>query len=751
MEKILLYIFLGVALLTLIHSVQRYFSTQNVKFQNPAISDIASIIASGGNILLNVSYRIPLIFIVLLGVLLFFNGNFSSITNGYILIPFLVGAILSGIGVYVGMKWASKFNERTALAAQKNKEEGAKIAFAGSTAISFGMFAFGILGLTLLILFFNFAKTEWQSNDLINILLGYALGISAVSLFVKAGGSILHKGLGLGKNLAQKDEEILRHNPLNPSITANKTAEKLAGSGGKAMDGMENIGIILLTAMLLGTTFSSADAFKSNPLIPIMLPLTLAVSGLFIAMLVLYLIPKITKIQVVFYTSITRYIALILFALTSFVVVQLILPKDWEVFVGTLNSGVSYVYHSLGIFWCVLIGIVVSFLLPEYVNYINSEKQFYVKETVEESKKGAIFGFLQNLGMGMESVFLPVFTIIIALGLGFYFAGNYGIAMTGTGMLMATALQLSIDIFTPIVSNATTIVKTASASMDVQHNAEMLDDLANTNVTFGKAYSNLLSAAGLIALFTTFVEFSGLTESKFDWSEPAIWGSLIVGAMLPFLFTSYSISIMTKVARQIVAEVHRQFNSVPSLNEAFQILRIHHSNNKPYSVEEEAMLMNARFDVNYHEGMKVSARKTLYEILFPIGIALGVMLFFAFRGSIFTLASFLLGVVVSTLLLSFYFLQTSATWQTTKQLYDNDAVTFEEGSDEKISEIHRTVQTGEVVMNTFREATVTALSSFAKFIGIIALIILPRVVSHCCSAEKHDAIKSNCLKTENLK
>lgn len=208
---------------------------------------------------------------------------------------------------------------------------------------------------------------------------------------------------------------------------------------------------------------------------------------------------------------------------------------------------------------CSIVGLVSGMIIAVFTEYVTSHSYGPVRELAESCKAGAASNVTLGLALGYMSTLVPVILIAITAWVSKYFMGYYGIALAALGMLSNLPLSLAIDGYGPISDNAGGIAEMAEMGPEVRKYTDGLDAAGNTTAAIGKGFAIGSAALVSLALYGGFLHNVGLESSPLiTLNEPSIFAGLLLGAMIPYIFSSFTIRSVGKAAFGMVEEVRRQ-------------------------------------------------------------------------------------------------------------------------------------------------------------------------------------------------
>lgn len=468
--------------------------------------EISKAIRQGAMAFLRKEYKILAAFVLVVAVLLFFFLSWR------IALCFVVGGFLSALAGNIGLRTATRYNLKTALAAQKDLIKGLRVAFISGSIMSLSVVILGLGGISLLYWFFRDAQ----------LLYGFGFGASSVALFARVGGGIYTKAADVGADLVGKVEKGLpEDDPRNPAVIADNVGDNVGDVCGMGADLFESYVDSIIAAMVLAGLF-------------ILQPLIIAAIGIvasLIGILIIYL-RKSGQPHSILNTGI--FMAAILFAIVSF-----------------------FILKNINIFWVVLTGLVAGIIIGLMTEYYTSIKNKPVTEIAKAAQSGAGTNIITGMSIGMKSTIAPILVISATIFIAHYLAGLYGIALTAVGMLATLGITLATDCYGPVADNAAGIAEMAYLGEETRKRTEALDAVGNTTAAIGKGFAIGSAALTALVLSVSYAKIVGL--KAIDLLQPLVMIGLFIGGLLPFVFSSLTMKAVGKTASSVIDEARNQF------------------------------------------------------------------------------------------------------------------------------------------------------------------------------------------------
>ena len=654
---------------------------------NELMRSIGDSIREGAGAFLRREYMSLLPFVVVVTVVLgvldytVFDHNLAVPATA---ISYLVGTICSATAGFIGMNVAVRANVRTAAAGMRGLNPALRVAFSSGTVMGVSVVGIGLLGVTILYLIFQ--------N--ISVVAGFGFGASSIALFARVGGGIFTKAADVGSDLVGKVEAgIPEDDPRNPGVIADNVGDNVGDVAGMGADLFESyvssiISTVALSAAAVVFATGGASDFDYTDAQAVF-PMLLAGAGIVAAILGTFVVRSGEQAN---FDKLLWSLRYGIFAAGGLLVI----------FAAILTITLTDNWWWFG---CVVAGLVAGTIIGLATEYFTSYSYKPTQTVSAASETGAATVIIQGIASGMLSTLVPVICVSVAILLAYWFAGFYGVALAGVGLLSTLGITLATDAYGPVADNAGGIAEQANLDPEVRERTDALDALGNTTAATGKGFAIGSAALTALALLAAYSVSAGLIEIGEDGKlvagslginllQPEILVGLVIGAMLPFIFSALTMQAVGRAAQGIVDEVRRQFREIPGLMEGT-------------GTPDSARCVD------------ISTRGALREMIIPGVMAVIAPIATGFILGEAALGGLLIGSVASGFMLAIMMASAGGTW-------DNAKKYVELGNyGGKGSEAHKAAVEGDVVGDPFKDTSGPSLNILLKLMAVVSLVFAP--------------------------
>ncbi|WNG45330.1 sodium-translocating pyrophosphatase [Archangium minus] len=656
-----------------------YFRVKSLPEGDATMNRIAGYIREGAMAFLVREYKVLAVYCVVIAVLI-------GLALGWVAsASFVLGAFLSLLAGYIGMKAATYANVRTAQAARTGSKPNALlVALDGGAVMGLAVAGLGLIGMGGV--YYAFKGSEHLSP----ILHSFAVGASSIALFARVGGGIYTKAADVGSDIAGKViENIPEDDPRNPGVIADNVGDNVGDVAGMGADIYESMVAAIVAAMAIALTANAtelsrlvvdASATGSAKVAGVVLPLVLSAVGLVVSVLSIFIARAFKHMNPAQVLRSALIMPPVILVALSFVMMQLF----------GLSQSIT-VALAAGAFGGAIIGLATDY-------YTSSTP---VQRIAEASVTGAGTNLIRGLSVGMESVGISMATIALVAYIADRALGLYGIALSAVGMLGGTAVVMTVDAYGPISDNAGGISEMSGLGPEVRAITDELDAVGNTTAAIGKGFAIGSATLTVIALFSAFnLEVNhtrvaaGMPEMSLLLTNPNVIVGLLLGSILPFLVGASTMLAVGRAAGAIVEEIGRQFREIPGL-------------------------MELKADPDPKKIVDISTKSALREMIFPGLIAVVAPPLVGFLLGPGALAGLLAGALVVGATMALYMANAGGAWDNAKKYIEKGKLP----GHAKGSHVHKAAVVGDMVGDPFKDTSGPGVAILIKVMSVVSLLV----------------------------
>ncbi len=661
-------VFLGA--LGLLSALMVYFKVKSSPEGSGRVKEIGDEIHLGAMVFMSAEYKRLGVFCIICILALYFSLGFETA------ISFFLGAFCSGVAGFIGMYSATKANVRTAVAAnQKGPAEALNIAFLGGSIMGLTVASMGLLGIG--VLYYYFANDK----DSIHAIEGFAMGASSVALFSRVGGGIFTKSADVGADLVGKIEAgIPEDDPRNPGVIADNVGDNVGDVAGMGSDIFESYCGSMIASIALATSMTSAtiSSLGGDQGMLQFMPLALASLGLICSILGILTVKIFSNKSPETALRFGTIGSAILFVVMSYFLIL-------------------YMKVSTGVWIAVLVGSIGGIIVGLVTEYYTGGNP--VRKIAKDGETGPATVMISGLSVGMQSVAIPVLTIVLIIFIANHFAGLYGVGIGAVGMLSTVGITMAIDAYGPVADNAGGIAEMSEMGSKTREITDSLDEVGNTTAAIGKGFAISAAALAALALISAYIEKVSAGSDNFVLAinDPYVLCGMFLGGIFPFLVSSMTMTAVGDAAFDMIKEIRRQFKEIPGL------------------LEGKAKPDTAKC-------VDIATRAALKKMIGPGSLAVLAPVVIGFVLGPKALGGMLGGALICCVMMALMMSNAGGAWDNAKKF-------VEKGNfGGKGSEVHKAAVVGDTVGDPLKDTSGPSMNILINVMAIVSLVIAPLII-----------------------
>ena len=713
----MLWAVIACGVLSIVYAVITIQSVMSADAGNEKMQEIAGAIREGAQAYLNRQYFT----ISIVGAVIFAAAFYLG---WQVAIGFLIGAVLSGLAGYIGMHVSVRANVRTAQASANSLADGLSVAFKSGAVTGMLVAGLALLGVAVYYALLT-AGLGYKPEDrqVIDALVALGFGASLISIFARLGGGIFTKGADVGGDLVGKVEAgIPEDDPRNPATIADNVGDNVGDCAGMAADLFETYAVTVVATMVLAAIF-----FTGQDILNSMMIYPMAIGGvcLITSIIGTYAV-RLGSNGSIMGALYQGFIVTALLSIAGLYIATEFVLGNW----GEVGTADGLSITGMNLFICGLVGLAVTGLIVWITEYYTGIGYRPVRSISQSSVTGHGTNVIQGLAVSLEACALPTLVIVVGIIVTFKLAGLFGTAIATTTMLGLAGMVVALDAFGPVTDNAGGIAEMAGLPAEVRKSTDALDAVGNTTKAVTKGYAIGSAGLGALVLFgaynydlqyftknaAQYPFFDGVTPN-FELSNPYVVVGLLIGGLIPYLFSGIAMTAVGRAGSAVVEEVRRQFREKPGIMEG---------KDRPDYAAAVDMLTRA--------AIKEMVVPSLLPVLSPI--VLFAVIYYVGGGGVegksaafSAVGAMLLGVIVTGLFVAISMTSGGGAWDNAKKSFEDGFVDKDGEKHLKGSEAHKASVTGDTVGDPYKDTAGPAVNPAIKITNIVALLLLA-VLAH---------------------
>ncbi len=674
---------LGAGVLALIFAGILIIRVMRVDQGNETMQRIAVAIQQGAMAFLRREYTYLAAFVIVVAIIV------ALLVEPRTAVAYILGALVSAATGLLGMLVATRANVRTAAAAMHGLNPALRVAFSSGAVMGMSVVGLGLLGVGLMYVVYSNIYPDIDAAEIMKWVAGFSFGASSIALFARVGGGIYTKAADVGADLVGKVEQgIPEDDPRNPATIADNVGDNVGDVAGMGADLFESyVGSIIAAMAIAATAYAIADYDASF----MVLPMAIAGAGIASSIVGTFLVRSGEQASFAsLLWSIRRgiFAAAILVGIATYAVVNVLEFTDVEV------GGSMVAAEDVGIrlFGAVLAGLIGGVIIGLVTEYYTSYDYGPTQRVSQAGETGPATVIISGFATAMQSTVVPVLVVGAAIWIAFELFEFYGVAIAAVGMLSTLGITLATDAYGPVADNAGGIAEQSHLDPEVRERTDALDSLGNTTAATGKGFAIGSAALTALALMAAYAQAVDLTVISLLDSKTLV--GLFIGAMLPFLFSAFTMAAVGRAANAMVNEVRRQFREIPGI-------------------------MEGTAEPEYARCVDISTRGALREMIVPGILAVVAPVLVGVLMGKEALGGLLIGSIAAGFMIAITMANAGGTWDNAKKFVE----TGNFGG--KGTSHHEATVVGDTVGDPFKDTSGPSLNILLKLMSIVALVFAP--------------------------
>lgn len=595
----------------------------------------------------------------------------SLVLNVYVMFTFVIGVLCSALSGFIGMSIATRANGRVTFAARNGLSKALHVAFSGGSVMGMSVVSLAALGISGTYLLFDLLPF---TPDPLTVITGYSMGASFVAIFVRIGGGIFTKAADIGADMVGKVEVgIPEDDPRNAAVVADQVGDNVGDVAGLGSDLNQSYTDTIISSLIIGATAQGVGGLYLG-MKGVIFPFLTVANGLVtsaLAVLLVILLIETEKIK----PEATFRVGLLISSVLALL--------------GILFLSLFYLEYP-GAFYATAAGLAVGVLIGLNTEYYTYKRP--VHSIVLASETGAATNVIMGLAVGLESTVLSMILLGVGIIVAHHFAGLYGVALSGLGMLSTLGFNIAMDAYGPIADNAGGIAQMSEQHPRIRHITDRLDAVGNTTAAIGKSFASSATAAAAISLLTAYSEAVQIVH--LDIRDPKVMAGLLIGGVLPAFFASMVIKSVGRTAQLMVIEVRRQFRELVGL-------------------------MDGEVQPDYTHCVDIATQGALKQLVLPCFLAICVPFVTILILGREALAGLLAGCIVCGIFLALFMANAGGAWDNAKKRIEDG----EMGGRGSLA--HKASVIGDTVGDPLKDTAGPTLDILVQLVATVSLAFTP--------------------------